>query len=213
MTVTIYGVFRSRASRNIWLCNEMNLPFVHVPVIQAYRLPDNGAGHAGMTTQSPAFLALNPAGQIPILDDDGLVLTESLAINLYLAKKHGSALGPKDAAEDGLMTMWSFWAITEAEGHALKILYNRALRPEAERNEAEARASIEALRKPTAVLEGHLENREYLAGDRFTVADLNVASVYSYAKPAPEVFEKAPRVLAWLDAALARPAFAAARNA
>jgi glutathione S-transferase len=209
MTVTIYGVFRSRASRNIWLCNEMNLPFVHVPVIQAYRLPDNGAGHAGMTTQSTAFLALNPAGQIPVVDDDGLVLTESLAINLYLAKKHGSALGPKDAAEDGLMTMWSFWAATSAEPHTIEILYNRIGKPPAERDAAKADAAIAALQRPFAVLDKALAKTGFLVGGRFTVADINVAEVMRYARPAPELFATAPHIDAWLTACHARPAFKA----
>ncbi len=202
MTLKIYGIPRSRALRPLWLAKELGIPHELVRVDMT-----RGEHH------SPAFLAINPNGHVPAIDDDGLVLWESLATTLYLAKKHGGPLAPRDLAEDGLMTMWSFWAVTEAEGHALKILYNRALKPEAERNAAEAQASVEALRKPTAVLEAHLKDRPFLVGDRFTVADLNVASVYSYAKPAPELFEQAPRVLAWLDAALARPAFGAARNA
>ena len=201
MTLKIYGIPRSRALRPIWLAKELGIPHEVVPVDMR-----KGEQH------SPAFLAVNPNGHVPAIEDDGLVLWESLAVTLYMAKKHGGPTAPRDLAEDGLMTMWSFWAITEVEGHALKILYNRALKPEAERDEAEVRAAVEALRKPTAVLEAHLADRSFIVGDRFTVADLNVASVYSYAKPAPEAFAEAPRVLAWLDAALARPAFAAARN-
>jgi len=201
MTLKIYGVPRSRAFRPLWLAHEAGIPFELVPVDQR-----KGEQH------DPAFLAVNPNGHIPAIDDDGLVLWESMAITLYLAKKRGGPLAPKDLAEDGLMTMWSFWAVTEVESHALQILYNRALRPEAERNEAAAIAAIETLRKPTAILEKHLADRNFLVGDRFTVADLNVAAVYSYAVPAPEAFAAAPRVRAWLDAALARPAVAAARN-
>jgi glutathione S-transferase len=202
MSLKIYGIPRSRALRPLWLAEELGIPYDLVPVDMR-----KGEQH------DPAFLALNPNGHVPAIDDGGLILWESLAITLYLAKKHGGPLAPRDAAEDGLMTMWSFWAVTEVESAALKILYNRALNPEAERDAKEALAGIEALRKPTAVLETQLAKGPFLVGDRFTVADLNVASVYSYAKPAPEAFEAAPRVLAWLDAALARPALAAARNA
>ena len=84
--LTIYGVYRSRASRNIWLAHELGLPFKHVPVIQHYRLPDAKAPDAPLHTRSAAFLKVNPNGHIPSIDDDGLVLHESLAINLYLAK-------------------------------------------------------------------------------------------------------------------------------
>ena len=111
------------------------------------------------------------------------------------------------------MTMWSFWAVTEVESHALQILYHRALKPEAEREPIKADEAVEVLRKPTAILEAELKKTGgFLVGGRFTIADLNVASVYSYAKPAPELFTDAPHVLKWLDDALARPAAIAARN-
>src|SRR3954463_14392411 len=115
--LTIYGVHRSRASRNIWLANELGLPFKLVPVMQLYRLPDPPPAGV-LHTKSPEFLAVNPNGHIPTIDDDGLVLHESLAINLYLAKKHGGPLAPTETAEDGHMTMWSLWAATEVEPHA-----------------------------------------------------------------------------------------------
>ena len=73
--------------------------------------------------------------------------------------------------------------------------------------------AVAALRKPTAILEAELKKTGgYLVGGRFTIADLNLAAVYSYAKPAPELFVDAPHVLAWLDGALERPAALAARN-
>ena len=82
-----------------------------------------------MNTRSPAFRKVNPNGHIPSIDDDGLVLHESLAINLYLAKRYGGALGPADIAEDGKMAMWSLWAATEVEPHSIQVLYRRARLP------------------------------------------------------------------------------------
>lgn len=83
--LTIYGVYRSRASRNYWMAGELGLPFRSVPVVQARRVADPLAADAPLNTKSPGFLAINPMGLIPAIEDDGLVLTESLANNLYLA--------------------------------------------------------------------------------------------------------------------------------
>jgi len=205
--LTIYGVYRSRATRNIWLANELGVPFRHVPVIQSYRLPDPDAPGAPLHTRSAEFLKINPNGHIPSIDDDGLVLHESLAINLYLARKHGGPLAPASAAEDGQMTMWSVWAVTELEPLTIQVLYHRVSLPAAERDPKIAAAAIESLRKPFAVLNGALSDTGYLVGGRFTVADINVAEVIRYAMAAPELFEAAPRVKTWLAACQSRPAY------
>ena len=209
--ITIYGVLRSRASRNVWLAHEAGLDFRHVPVIQVYRLAGPLAGpdaaYAPMHTASPAFLAVNPNAQVPTMTDGDLVLSESLAINLYLAKAHGGALGPASLAEDGQMAMWSLWAATGVEPHSISIFYNRFAKPLAERDATAADVAEAALRAPFAVLDQALAATGYLVGGRFTVADINVAEVIRYAVPAPALFEANPRVKAWLAACQARPAF------
>ena len=156
MPLKIYGVLRSRASRVVWLAYETGIPFELAPVIQAYRLSDPNALGAPLNTASPEFRAVNPNGLIPTIDDDGFVLHESLAINLYLAKKHGGPLAPVDVREDGLMTMWSLWAATECEPHTLQVLYHRLSRPEKERDPAVAEAAVSALRRPFGVLDAAL---------------------------------------------------------
>ena len=205
--LTIYGVYRSRASRNIWAADELGIPFRHVPVIQAYRLPDPDAAGAPLNTRSPAFLKINPNGHVPAIDDDGLILHESLAINLYLAKKHGGPLAPANVAEDGQMGMWSVWAVTEVEPHSIQILYHRLARPPGERDPKIAAAAVAALQHPFAVLDQALATTGYAVGGRFTIADINLAEVARYAMPAPEVFEAVPHVKKWLASCQSRPAF------
>jgi glutathione S-transferase len=206
--LTIYGVYRSRAARAIWLANELGLAFEHVPVMQLYRLSPEAA-QATFNTRSPEFLKVNPNGHIPAIDDDGLVLCESLAINLYLAKKHGGPLAPANPAEDALMTMWALWAASEVEPHSIQVLNHRLSKPPEARDPAAAAAAIDALRAPFAVLDKILAASGHIVGGRFTVADINAAEVIRYAMPAPELFAAAPRVGAWLAACHARPAFKA----
>ncbi|PZW45723.1 glutathione S-transferase [Humitalea rosea] len=205
--LTIYGCLRSRASRNIWLAHEMGLDFRHVPVVQANRLADPLAADAPINTHSPAFLAINPNARIPAVDDDGLILNESLAINLHLARRHGGSLGPADLAEDAQFGMWALWAATEVEPFAINILYHRVTKPVAERDPALAEAAIAALAAPFAVLDAHLAATGFLVGGRFTVADVNVAEVVRYALSAAELFEAAPHLRAWISACHARPAY------
>lgn len=205
--ITIYGCYRSRATRPIWMAEEAGLAFRHVPVIQVYRLADPAAPDAPVHTQSPEFLKINPNGQIPSLVDGDLVLQESLAITLYLAKRYGGALGPADAAEDALMTQWALWAATAVEPHSILVLYNLVAKPPAERDAALAAASIAALRAPFAVLDKALAATGFAVGGRFTVADIVLSEVCRYALPAPGLFAEAPRVKAWIEACHARPAF------
>jgi len=201
--LTIYGVYRSRASRNIWLAEELGIPFKQVPVIQHYRTVPAGMLH----TRSPEFLKINPNGHIPSIDDDGVILHESLAINLYLAKKHGGPLAPANLVEDGQMDMWALWAATEVEPHAISVLYNRVGNPTAPKDPKAADAAVEALKGPFSVLERALAGTGWLVGGRFTVADINAAEIVRYALAAPELFEANPKVKAWLAACQSRPAF------
>src|SRR5690606_27884390 len=205
----IYGLYRSRATRNIWLCEELGVPYELVPVMQAYRLGTPGAEGVALNTKSPEFLKINPNGHIPSIDDDGLILHESLAINLYLAKKHGGPLAPANLAEDGLMTTWTAWALTEVEPQSIQILYHRVSKPVAERDPKIATAAIEALKAPFAVLDKALVDTGYVVGGRFTVADINIAECVRYAMAAPELFEANPNVKAWLAKVQGRPAFKA----
>lgn len=206
--LTVYGVTRSRASRIIWLCHELGLPFKQVPVIQAYRLPDPDASDAPLNTHSPDFLKLSPAGAIPVIQDGDLVLSELLACTLHLARKYGQPFGPADAIEDALMLQWSFYAATAIEQDALVILFNHG-KGQAQPGAAQATVAhaAERLVRPLRVLEDHLARHGHLVGGRFTVADLNLAEILRYAQGYGELMEQFPAVTAWLDDCQARPAF------
>lgn len=208
--LTIYGVYRSRASRNYWLAGELGLPFVSVPVVQARRLDDPLAVDAPFNTRSPDFLSVNPTGLIPCIDDGGFVMTESLAINLYLARKHGGPLAGRTLTEEAEMLQWTMWAATEVEPHAVKIVLTfDANAAESEQGRLTIRAAAKALKTSFRRLDQHLAATGHVVGDRFTVADLNLAEVFRYAMGQPALFEEAPNVKAWLERCQARPAFRA----
>ena len=202
MGLKLYGVLRSRASRVAWLCNELGLGYEHVPVMQAYRLADPAAADAPFNTASPEYRKVNANGLIPTIDDDGFVMHESLAINLYLAKKHGGALAPRDAHEEALMTMWALWAATEVEPRSVVIVMNMG------KNQDIVDAAAAALPGPFGVLEAALgRGGGHIVGGRFTVADLNTAEVLRYAQTVPALFDRFPAVKAWMAACQSRPAF------
>ena len=196
MTLKIYGIARSRALRTLWMAHELGLKFDLIEVAP-------GAGGS----RKPEFLRLNPNGQVPFIDDGGLILWESIAINLYLAKKHGGPIGPANLAEDGQMTMWGIWTVNEIEPRAITVLYNTAERPEAERSAAAVTEALDSLKAPLTVLEGKLKDGGgHLVGRRFTVADLNAISCLFYLRFAPQALADKPAIRAWYDNAMARPA-------
>lgn len=206
----IYGCYKSRATRVLWLTEELELAYEHVPVVQAGKLDNPLAADAPINTQSPAFLAVNPFGAIPALEDDGLVLFESLAITLYLAKQYGGEMGPKDLEEDALMMQWALFAATEIESNALKIsrIFGDG-RLNSEAGQSEAAAAARLLKRPIAVLEQHFAKNAFAVSDRFTVADINLAEIVRYAQPYAPLFAANPNLKAWLERCQSRPAFKA----
>jgi glutathione S-transferase len=205
----LYGCYRSRATRNFWLAGETGMDLTLVPVVQAYRLKDPDAPDAPRHTRSPDFLAISPAGAIPVLQDGDLVLSESLAINLYLAKKHGGPLAPADAAEDALMVQWALYGMTAIEPHTLPIMYAYAEgRAGTDAGKAEIATHAAALERPLKALDTHLAGHGgQMVGGRFTVADINMAEVLRYAQPHPTLIAGYPAVQRWLAACQARAAF------
>ncbi|MEH7827596.1 glutathione S-transferase family protein [Gemmobacter denitrificans] len=203
--LTLYGCYRSRASRPLWLLTEIGMEFAHRPVIQAYRLADPDAADAPDNTRSPSFLAVNPLGQIPALTDGDLVLTESLAICLHIARAYGGVVGPTNLAEQALMEQWALFALAMIEGPAIEILYADAA---SDAGKATILAEAGKLMRPFARLEAHLTGRDWLL-DRFSVADIMVAECVRYAQGHAPLMQAHPTLSAWLERCHARPAFQA----
>jgi glutathione S-transferase len=205
---TLYGVFRSRASRPIWLLYELGEAFDHVPVIQAYRLPQASAPDAPFNTNSPEFLKVNPQGQIPAYVEGDLILTESLSITNHIARTRGGNLGAQTPAEAALIDQWTLLAVTAVETPALEILnVVGAGGDKTPEGQGAIAINAEKLRRPLKRLQVHLSAHPYLVGDRFTVADLNLAECLRYAQSHPTLIGEFPAVKAWLERCQSRDAF------
>lgn len=204
----IYGVYRSRASRIYWMALELGIEFESIPVIQASALTDPLAKDARLNTQSPEFLKINPNGQIPAIEDEGLVMWESGATNLYLASKHRGPLAPGSLFEEGAITNWAFWAVTELEPHTIRIVktYDNHLE-ETPGGKEQIAVATRMLKKPFEILNAHLAENDYLVGDRFTVADLNTVEIIRYAMTEKSLFTANPHVHKWLERCHDRDAF------
>jgi glutathione S-transferase len=190
----IYGIARTRAFRTLWIAEELGLDYEHLPI----EIGDAGA-------RSPQFLAINPNGRLPFIDDDGFVLYESLAITLYLAKKHSAGkLYPGSLEAEAKAWQWSFWAIAEVD-RGVNIWSLHAVRlPPAERDAAKRDEALKVVAAPFRVLDAAVGKQRYLLGDGFTVADLNVAAVISRAIDMD--LGAVPNLKAWLTRCLDRPA-------
>ncbi|MFL6710512.1 MAG: glutathione S-transferase family protein [Massilia sp.] len=148
--------------------------------------------------RTPAFLALNPNGMIPLLVDGDVVLYEAAAINIYLAEKFASDLLPAGLGR-ALTLQWMFWAAEHWRQGPPALFNERIVKvamgmPQDARAIADAEASI---RKFSAVLEQHLQDRRYVVGDKFTLADIDLAATFSHLTRTHPPYAEFPNVMAW----------------
>ncbi len=177
--IRVYGVPWSRASRCLWMLEELGVEYENVLVLDA--------------KNDESYRAINPNGRVPALVDGDLVMWESLAINLYLARRIPSDLSPKSLAEEAHALKWTLWAQSEWE-----TLFANAGRIE--------EVDAERLARLLHALDSALEETGYLIDGRFTVADLNVANMFNGPVSGRLDLSRHPHVAKWLAAARARPA-------
>jgi glutathione S-transferase len=194
MPLKIYGIARTRAFRALWMAMELGIDYEHDPV----EIGDAGA-------RTPEFLAINPNGRLPVIVDDGFVLFESLAITMYLAKKHSPGkLYPAAIEGEARLWQWTSWALTEVD-RGVNIWSLHAMRlPAPEQDLAKRAEALKVLAAPFKVLDAAVSAQPYLLGEDFTVADLNVAAVISRAIDMD--LSAVPNLKAWLTRCLERPA-------
>ncbi len=194
MALTIYGIAFSRAFRSLWAANELGLDYAHVPT------------HFMKESKQTDYLAVNPNGRVPAMVDGDLVLFESMAINLYLARTYGAPLRIDDVRDEARAVQWSFWGITELESTLLRAMFTALGLFGEEADPAKANETLnKGAGRALTVLDRHLDGRDWLVGESFSVADLNVAGVLNLARTARLDLSQWPNVAGWLDRCYDRP--------
>ena len=198
-TISIYGSPMTSARRCYWALEELGLSYRRL-TLDVCRKEHRDA----------SFLKLNPNGKGPCLTDGDFAIWESMAINHYLCEKYGRAsdswLG-RTHEESGVIQQWSFWAISELQKPLMDMLVQMHLVPEGRRDMVLCERSKRTALPMLQILDGALADRLYLAGDRFTLADINVASVGAMNLMCGNDLSKLPRLNAWLKACIDRPAY------
>jgi glutathione S-transferase len=193
--IRFYGAPMSSACRSHWMLEEIGIPYEYIKVS-----PRDGS------TRSSDFLSISPGGRIPAIDDDGFRLFESLAINRYLGEKYRPELLGRNLKERALVDQWSLWALTNLQPEPFNVMMHTVFLPESERSPKAVQASHAAAEPLLRLLDDTVQGKEFIVGDTFTVADINVASVAVHATVVGFLAEH-PKTGAWVHSITQRPSF------
>lgn len=190
----LYGFAGTRSQRALWGLKEVDadFEFISVNLLEGEH-------------KRPDYLRLNPAGKVPVLVDGDRVIPESAAIVLYLADKYPEkGLLPDDLDERAQVYRWTMFAVTELEQPLWRITRHSFLYPPDQRSPADIELARSDFTTMAAILEKHLEGREFIVGDRLTVADCVTAYLIDWAGEV-QLLDGFPRLRAYLERLYARP--------
>jgi glutathione S-transferase len=190
----LYEFAPTRSIRVRWTLQELDVDFESININLAV------GEHC-----RPEFLKINPAGRVPVLVDDDFVLTESVAIVLYLAEKYlHKGLVPTDLKQRAQVNRWLLFTATELEQPLWRIARHTALYPEHLRLPAEVSLARQDFTDMAAVMEEHMQGRKFVVGDTLTVADLVGAYTLDWANEV-QLLDNFPQLLGYMERMYARP--------
>ncbi|MDP9003089.1 MAG: glutathione S-transferase family protein [Myxococcota bacterium] len=199
--IKLYGAGPSRWVKCYWTLRELDIPFEPVPVSVLKG-----------ETRTLDFLAKNPFGKLPLLEDDGFRLRESSAICTYLAEKHPEkGLLPKPGSpERALVNQWMSFAVADLEQPLWRSMKHRFLYPEKMRIPAEVEVAHDDFKALAATLEHQLRG-DYAVGDTFTLADVTLAYTLRWSRIeriiGGDLLATFPRLIDYTRLHTSRPAF------
>lgn len=194
--LTIYGSPKSSAGRCFWTLEEVGLEY-----------STKSIDFQAKEHKSPEYLKINPNGKVPALTDGDFTIWESMAINMYLCDQYKPELLGANAKERGMAYQWSHWALMDLQSPIIEVFIQLVFVPEPRRDQTKIDQALAKLPALLTTLDNALESNKYLAGDNFTIADLNTASVVHICEAINYDLTEYKRVNSWLGAINDRAAF------
>lgn len=207
MSVTFFYSPQSSATRVHWALEELGIPYEKVKL-------DLRAGDQ----RKPEFLAINPNGKVPALVIDGTPMFESSAIQIYLGERFGVDKGLWPAAgtaERAQALTWLLWGQVALGGVFMRYFHNAGQWvPKEMQHAPQAEAALKEIHTHLGILEARLNGREWVVGERFNLADLDLSSMLGWGLPTAQIdTANYPNLGAWLARATGRNGFKTAMSA
>ncbi|WP_416896507.1 MAG: glutathione S-transferase family protein [Minwuia sp.] len=182
----------------MWTIAELGLPHEHTNV---------GGAFGG--NDSAEYLAMNPNGRVPVIDDDGLVIWESNAIVRYLCAKHSEgALWQADPAARSHADRWMDWQASSLIADLVTVFWGLIRTPEPERDWIAIGDAATRLNNQMGILDAHLSQLPWVAGDRMTMGDIPIGALVYRWLHLPMERPEAHNIDAYYQRLTERPAFA-----
>lgn len=192
--IKLYGARMGSSLRAHWALAEAGVEYEVMPLDMRAR-----------EHKKPDFLKLNPTGQIPVMIDGDFVLSESMAISSYVAEKYKKELLGDSMESRAEGWKWSIWSYLNLQKHFGTIFFQLNFASEKD-EEAIAKAGEEV--KPyLVILNDHLAKHKHIAGEHFSLADINAGVAVSYGVGANFDMSACPNIVKWFELISARPAY------
>jgi glutathione S-transferase len=197
VTLRVWGRLTSvNVQKVVWCVEELGLPYERIE-----------AGGKFGRNDTAEYLAMNPNGLVPVIEDEGFVLYESNAIVRYLCLRERSPLFPQELRPRADVDRWMEWQSTNFTPAMGPAFWQLVRTPAAQRDAAAVKTSCEKSEKLAGVLDAHLASRPWLAGDSFSAADIVAACAAHRWLHLPDITRQPrPHLERWYAACAARPA-------
>lgn len=195
--LNIYGHFLSMPSNKVRLCaSYLGLP-------HEYHHVDLQSGEH----QTPEYLAINPCGRVPAVDDDGFMLNQSDAICKYMCALSGpSPFYPEDLHEQAVVNQWIDFSTQHVLSAMGRIFFNRVVAPMLKQDvdEASVEAGLKMLERDLPMIEAELTGHKYLVGDGLSLADITLIAALEPCEMAKIDLSSYPAIVNWRKTVMGR---------